>query len=260
NPGYHQLLIPACTLIESGTVCLRLTLILHSSRLFSQILYALVCVVGLGGNTLVIYVVLRYSKMQTVTNMYIVNLAVADEFFLTGIPFLLTVMNMRYWPFGSALCKLYMATTSVNQFTSSIFLTIMSADRYVAVCHPISAPCVRTPFVSKVVALAAWTASALLMIPVFMYASTTGDSCNILWPEGGLMNGQTAFTVYTFILGFFIPLMLIFVFYYLVIRRLRTVGPRYQQKKHAEASDSGIATDVNSTVSAAGGFFSLDLR
>ena len=32
-----------------------------------QVFYALVCVVGLCGNTLVIYVVLRFSKMQTVT-------------------------------------------------------------------------------------------------------------------------------------------------------------------------------------------------
>nr|ADE62525.1 somatostatin receptor subtype 5 variant 1 [Mus musculus] len=35
------------------------------------VLYLLVCTVGLGGNTLVIYVVLRYAKMKTVTNVYI---------------------------------------------------------------------------------------------------------------------------------------------------------------------------------------------
>ena len=49
-----------------------------------QIFYALICVLGLCGNTLVIYVVLRYSKMQTVTNLYIFNLALADECFLVG--------------------------------------------------------------------------------------------------------------------------------------------------------------------------------
>lgn len=52
--------------------------------LISMILYAIVCIVGLFGNTLVIYVVLRFSKMQTVTNMYILNLAIADEAFLIG--------------------------------------------------------------------------------------------------------------------------------------------------------------------------------
>ena len=49
-----------------------------------QVFYALICVLGLCGNTLVIYVVLRYSKMQTVTNLYIFNLALADECFLVG--------------------------------------------------------------------------------------------------------------------------------------------------------------------------------
>jgi hypothetical protein len=115
-----------------------------------QVLYSLVCLVGLLGNTLVIYVVVRFSKMQTVTNMYIVNLAVADECFLIGIPFLLTTMSRQSWPFGNFMCKAYMTTTSINQFTSSIFLTIMSADRYIAVCHPISSPKVRTPLISKV--------------------------------------------------------------------------------------------------------------
>lgn len=203
--------------------------------LFTQLLYATVCVVGLLGNSLVIYVVLRFSKMQTVTNMYIVNLAVADECFLVGIPFLLVTMSMQLWPFGKYMCKAYMTSTSINQFTSSIFLTIMSADRYVAVCHPIASPRIRTPLVSKVVSLTAWAASALLMVPVFMYANTVEregmSSCNILWPESAHVSGQTAFTLYSFVLGFFIPLLLIFVFYCLVIRKLRTVGPKHRSKE-----------------------------
>ena len=95
---------------------------------------------GLCGNTLVIYVVLRYSKMQTVTNLYILNLALADECFLVGIPFLIVTSVHSDWIFGKTMCKIYLTTTSINQFTSSIFLTVMSADRYVAVCHPISSP------------------------------------------------------------------------------------------------------------------------
>ena len=124
----------------------------HSEPLvqYVQVLYSLVCLVGLLGNTLVIYVVVRFSKMQTVTNLYIVNLAVADECFLIGIPFLITTMSRQSWPFGNIMCKAYMTTTSINQFTSSIFLTIMSADRYIAVCHPISSPRIRTPLISKV--------------------------------------------------------------------------------------------------------------
>ena len=154
---------------------------------FIQICYAIICVVGLCGNSLVIFVVLRYSKMQTVTNIYILMLAVADECFLLGLPFLIVTAVRHDWVFGMAMCKIYQTTTAINQFTSSIFLTVMSADRYIAVCHPISSPKFRTPVIARVVSLTAWTCSALLMVPVFMYAATItkqcgGQSCNIFWP------------------------------------------------------------------------------
>ena len=63
---------------------------------------------GLCGNTLVIYVVLRYSKMQTVTYIYILMLALADEIFLIGIPFLIVTSVQGDWIFGMAMCKIYL--------------------------------------------------------------------------------------------------------------------------------------------------------
>lgn len=203
----------------------------------SMILYALVCIVGLCGNTLVIYVVLRFSKMQTVTNMYILNLAIADECFLIGIPFLITTMYLGEWTFGKAMCKAYMVSTSITQFTSSIFLFIMSADRYIAVCHPISSPRYRSPFVSKVVSIVAWTTSALIMLPVMLYANAIEKngrnkmSCIIEWPQEHGDGSGTTFTLYSLILGFATPLSLILGFYYLVIRKLQTVGPKTKSKE-----------------------------
>ncbi|XP_063708738.1 somatostatin receptor type 2-like [Culicoides brevitarsis] len=212
-------------------------------NLISMILYTIVCIVGLLGNTLVIYVVLRFSKMQTVTNMYILNLAIADQCFLIGIPFLITTMHLGEWTFGSTMCKAYMVSTSITQFTSSIFLFIMSADRYIAVCHPITSPRLRTPFISKIVSLIAWTTSVLFMIPVILYSNTitypnypyggkNKVSCIIMWPQddNGLKSPST-FTLYSLILGFAIPLALILIFYYLVIRKLRTVGPKSKSKE-----------------------------
>lgn len=59
-------------------------------------------------------------------------------------------------------------------------------------------------------------------------------NCNIFWPESETMSGEVIFMIYTFVLGFAIPLMLILIFYILVIRRLRTVGPK---RKPANKSD-----------------------
>ena len=51
--------------------------------------------------------------------------------------------------------------------------------------------------------------------------NSSAMSCNIYWPENEYMNGQAAFTLYTFTLAFAIPLILILVFYILVIRKLQ---------------------------------------
>ncbi|XP_064545110.1 somatostatin receptor type 2 isoform X1 [Drosophila montana] len=204
--------------------------------LFTVVLYGLVCIVGLFGNTLVIYVVLRFSKMQTVTNIYILNLAIADECFLIGIPFLLYTMRICSWRFGELMCKAYMVSTSITSFTSSIFLLIMSADRYLAVCHPISSPRYRTLHNAKLVSALAWSTSAVLMLPVMLYASTVEQedginySCNIMWPDAYKKHSGTTFILYTFFLGFATPLCFILSFYYLVIRKLRSVGPKHTTK------------------------------
>ncbi|KAF5298888.1 hypothetical protein FQR65_LT09539 [Abscondita terminalis] len=214
-----------------------------------EILFAIVCLVGLLGNTLVIYVVIRFSKMQTVTNMYIVNLAIADECFLIGIPFLLVTMIKNSWIFGEVMCKAYLILASINQFTSSIFLFIMSADRYIAVCHPISSPKFRTPFISRCVSVAAWFCSIVLIIPIFSHSKEEENireengqnisfkSCVIVWAENSTDNtiesqhDAKTFILYTFVFSFAIPLCLTLIFYCLVIQKLKTVGPKNKSKE-----------------------------
>lgn len=210
------------------------------SKYFFLLLYAVVCVIGIMGNTLVIYVVLRFSNMQTVTNMYILNLAIADECFLIGIPFLLTTMHLGSWPFGRAMCKAFMVSTSITQFTSSIFLLIMSTDRYIAICRHVSAGKYRTPFVSRVVSCIAWITSSLFMLPIILYSNTVEThngyyTCVIIWPEDGHLRGLS-FTLYALIFGFIIPLSFIMAFYCLVIRKLRSVGKKTNKSKSKRRS------------------------
>ncbi|RUS79029.1 hypothetical protein EGW08_013212 [Elysia chlorotica] len=200
--------------------------------------YLLICVLGLIGNGLVIYVVLMYAKMKTVTNMYILNLALSDFFFLIILPFLATTTIVEYWPFGFAMCKIYYVVYSINLFGGVFNLLLMSADRYLAVCHPIRSVKYRTPRIALFVCLCVWSVSFLVMLPVILYSTTSTDpktpwkeSCQIHWPDNQLIEPDTAFIWYSFILGFAMPVSLIFVFYILVIVRLRHVGPAKKSKE-----------------------------
>ena len=50
-----------------------------------------------------------------------------------------------------------------------------------------------------------------------------------------VLNGQTAFTFYSFVLGFAVPLLLILTFYILVIVKLQTVGPKNKSKERRKS-------------------------
>ncbi|KAG8227859.1 hypothetical protein J437_LFUL006483 [Ladona fulva] len=71
------------------------------------ILYTLIFILGMFGNALVCYVVGRNRSMQTVTNLFITNLALSDVLLcMLAVPFTPLYSFLRRWIFGKALCHL----------------------------------------------------------------------------------------------------------------------------------------------------------
>lgn len=187
----------------------------------TAVVYTVVFIVGLLGNTLAIYVVLYYVKMKTVTNMYILNLALADELYILGIPFLGTNSVLSYWPYGKFLCKVCMTADAMSQFASTFCLMVMSIDRYLAVVHPIRSFKLRKLKVAKIFSTTVWVVSFLIVLPVTLFSDLQEDfnTCNITWPEPQ-NTWSIAFILYTSILGFFCPLVVICLCYLLIVIRV----------------------------------------
>ncbi|XP_036378108.1 somatostatin receptor type 2 isoform X2 [Megalops cyprinoides] len=207
----------------------------QTSTVVVTFVYFAVCAVGLCGNTLVIYVILRYAKMKTVTNIYILNLAVADVLCMLTLPFIAIQLALVHWPFGSALCRVAMTADSLNQFTSIFCLTVMSMDRYLAVVHPIKSTRWRKPRVAKTINLGVWGVSLLVNLPVMIYSglmtnSSSTQVCTIVWPEPQEAY-YTAFMFYTFFLGFFLPLAVICLCYLLIVVKVKSSGVRVGSSK-----------------------------
>lgn len=71
-------------------------------------LFLIIFVVGLIGNGLLVYIVVRHAAMRTVTNLYLVNLSVVDILFLVAcVPLTSVAYGITDWPFGDGLCKYY---------------------------------------------------------------------------------------------------------------------------------------------------------
>ncbi|XP_043926889.1 somatostatin receptor type 3 [Protopterus annectens] len=197
------------------------------SAILIPFIYLVVCVVGLSGNTLVIHVVLRYCKTESVTNIYILNLALADELFMLGLPFLTVQNALSYWPFGSLMCRLVMTLDAINQFTSIFCLTVMSIDRYLAVVHPVKSSKWRKRQVAKTVNATVWAVSFIVVLPVVIFADVPQgmNTCNMNWPDPHHV-WKAVFIIYTATLGFFAPLMVICLCYLLIIIKVKSSGKK----------------------------------
>ncbi|KAK7939952.1 hypothetical protein WMY93_003278 [Mugilogobius chulae] len=197
------------------------------------LIYIVVCIIGLGGNTLVIHIILHYSKIESVTNIYILNLAIADELFMIGLPFLAIQNTLQSWPFGPFTCRLVLTVDSINQFTSIFCLTVMTIDRYLAVVHPIRSSKWRRPQVAKIINGTIWALSFLVVLPVVIFSNIQkkGGTCNIAWPEPSNI-WRAAFIIYTSTVGFFVPLLIICFCYLLIVFKIRSSG----KKVHATST------------------------
>lgn len=88
--------------------------------------------------------------------------------------------------------------------------------------------------VSRIVSILAWATSALIMLPIMLYANIAekhngGYTCNVLWPD--MHTSGFSFTIYSLVLGFIIPLCFIMTFYCLVIRKLRSMAKKTNKSK-----------------------------
>uniref|UniRef100_A0A3P9CPU1 Opioid receptor kappa 1 n=1 Tax=Maylandia zebra TaxID=106582 RepID=A0A3P9CPU1_9CICH len=191
--------------------------------------YSVVFVVGLLGNCLVMYVIIRYTKMKTATNIYIFNLALADALVTTTMPFQSTDYLLNTWPFGEVVCKVFISIDYYNMFTSIFTLTMMSVDRYVAVCHPVKALDFRTPLKAKMINVCIWILSSAAGIPAFVlgvqisYSTATYiTECALQFPDP-YAKWDTLMKILVFVFAFVVPVLIITVCYSLMVLRLKSV-------------------------------------
>ncbi|KAM9752430.1 neuropeptides B/W receptor type 2b [Menidia menidia] len=205
----------------------------YPSDQFSVILpviYSVICAVGLTGNTAVIYVILKAPKMKTVTNMFILNLAIADDLFTLVLPINIAEYLLKYWPFGQVLCKVILSIDHYNIFSSIYFLTVMSVDRYLVVLATVKSRRMpyRTYRAAKIVSLCVWVLVILIVMPFTLFASVDVNpdsgrkSCVLDFPSPESLWIKTS-RIYTLILGFAIPVSTICILYSTMLYRLRSM-------------------------------------
>lgn len=197
----------------------------HFGSQFIPASYYTIFLFSLLGNGLVLYTMYKYEKLNTVTNIFLINLVVSNLVFSSSLPFWATY-HFSSWVFGSALCKLVGAVFFVGFYCSILFLMLMTIDRYLTVVHPVSTSKQRKNAYALICSAVVWCVSILANVKEFVVldvidSEDSGWLCEETEPSIEFFATWKVIGDYqNFVLFFLLPLAVILYCYARIIMRI----------------------------------------
>ncbi|XP_009480036.2 neuropeptide FF receptor 2 [Pelecanus crispus] len=215
--------------------------------IISYLLIFLLCMVG---NGVVCFIVLRNKQMCTVTNLFILNLAVSD--LLVGIfcmPTTLLDSIIAGWPFGSLVCKVSGMVQGISVSASVFTLVAIAVDRFRCIVYPFKQKL--TISTAVVIIAVIWILAVAIMCPsavmlrvqeekhfrvILGYGNETRPVywCQEDWPNPGM---RKIYTTVLFANVYLAPLTLIIIMYarisiILFNTAMPVVGEHSREQRH----------------------------
>ncbi|XP_006906861.1 C-X-C chemokine receptor type 2 [Pteropus alecto] len=192
------------------------------------VIYALVFLLSLLGNSLVMLVVL-YSRIgRSVTDVY---LAIADMLFALTLP-IWAVSKVKGWIYSTILCKMVSLLKEVNFYSSILLLACISVDRYLAIVHATRTLTQKRHWV-KFICLGIWALSLILSLPIFVFrkAFYPPNSSPVCYEDIGVntTRWRMVMRVLPQTFGFLLPLLVMLFCYGFT---LRTLFQAHMGQKH----------------------------
>ncbi|XP_022801371.1 visual pigment-like receptor peropsin [Stylophora pistillata] len=151
----------------------------------------LLCLAALLGNVLVVYVINKYSEMQTITNIFIQNLALTDILMATlTMPLWVASLYTGTWNMSHEWCEVTAIVQVTMAFASVLNMGLIALNRYIKV---VRRALYSKFFPSKRVAWlycgVVWLLSVILATPpLYGWGKLEFDSdffaCTFDWKEG----------------------------------------------------------------------------
>lgn len=197
---------------------------LHLGDIVGLIIYSAVFLVGVPGNTLVVWVT-AFEAKRTINAIWFLNLAVADLLSCLALPVLfIAVIKYGEWPFGPQACSILPSLILLNMYASILLLATISADRFLLVFNPIWCQKVRGPRLAWMACGVAWVLALLLTIPSFIFRQVHKDIystkllCGVNYGKDGL-HTERAVALLRLIMGFVMPLLTLSMCYTFLLLR-----------------------------------------
>ncbi|XP_055413671.1 C-C chemokine receptor type 9 [Bubalus kerabau] len=188
-------------------------------------LYWLVFIVGGVGNSLVILVYWYCTRVKTMTDMFLLNLAIADLLFLATLPFW-AIAAADQWKFQTFMCKVVNSMYKMNFYSCVLLIMCISVDRYIAIAQAMRAQMWRQKrlLYSKMVCFTIWVTAAALCLPELLYSQVKEEHgiaiCTMVYSSDDSTKLKSAVLTLKVILGFFLPFVVMACCYTIIIHTL----------------------------------------
>ncbi|XP_067101241.1 neuropeptide FF receptor 1-like [Osmerus mordax] len=144
--------------------------------IFAYTLIFFVCMIG---NTLVCIIVLKNKRMRTVTNIFILNLAIID--LLVGIfclPITLVDNLITGWPFDEVICKMSGLIKGASVSASVFTLVTIAVDRFRCIIHPFQKKLTLRQAIVIIVFI--WALAVIIMCPSAITLTVSLDDYHLM--------------------------------------------------------------------------------
>ncbi|XP_072915572.1 alpha-1A adrenergic receptor-like isoform X2 [Hemitrygon akajei] len=171
------------------------------------------------GNILVVLSVACHRNLQTVTNYFIINLAIADLLLSCSVlPFSATMEILGYWAFGRIFCNMWAAMDVLCSTASIMSLCVISIDRNIGVSYPLRHPSIMTEKRALLTLVAVWMLALVISVgPLFGWKEPPPEDETIC-----KITEEPGYVLFSAFGSFYAPLIIILVMYcrvYIVAKR-----------------------------------------
>ncbi|XP_074842205.1 C-C chemokine receptor type 5-like [Carettochelys insculpta] len=195
-------------------------------------LYSLVLIFGLVGNALVVLILIKCKRLKSMTDIYLLNLAISDLLFILSLPFW-AYYAAHEWYFGDAMCKILSGVYYAGFYSGIFFIILLTVDRYLAIVHAVFALKARTVAYGILTSVVIWGIAILASLPGFIFHSVQKEvahwSCSPHYPFGQERKWKQFQTLKMNILGLVIPMVIMSFCYAEIIKTLLRCK---NEKKH----------------------------
>ncbi|KAM9489261.1 C-C chemokine receptor type 3-like isoform 1-T5 [Clarias gariepinus] len=193
---------------------------------FLPVLYSLFFVVGFPSNMLVLWVMLKGVQLKTMTDVSLVNLAIADLLLILTLPFLAHYARDT-WVFGNTMCTLVLSVYYIGFYAGIFFIVLMTTERYLAIVHSLFAMRFRTKSLGSLASMIVWIVAVAASFPELLYLGVEPFEKELLcsaYPKNkeSHNNVRSAAFIKMNVLGMLIPLIIVGFCYAMVLRKLQS--------------------------------------